>query len=287
MREIAAAILSILDRGERGALATVIAVSGSTPQVPGAKLVATCDGGLVGTVGGGRIEQVVIEALRQTIDDGKTRRVRKHLGRDLGMCCGGSMEVFVEPIEARPTLLLFGAGHVAQPTASFAHALGFEVTVVDARPEQNDEARFPDARRVLMEPREAVAGQTLPFGPEAYVVVTTHDHRLDEEALRACLDQPRRYLGMIGSQRKVLRIFSRLRQRDPELDLSAVHAPIGLDLGAHTPNEIAVAIVAELVACRRGGRGGSLKDALAPLPDAEAPAAASGEASFAGRTDRT
>src|SRR5687767_13217564 len=133
------------------------------------------DGSTVGTVGGGRIEQVVLEALAETLADGRCRTVKKHLGRDLGMCCGGEMEVFVEPIESRPQLILFGAGHVAQPTAAFASRVGFEVTVVDAREEQNTAERFPEMRRVALEPAEAVKSGGLPFGEDAYVVITTHD----------------------------------------------------------------------------------------------------------------
>lgn len=259
MRAVTEAILAILDRGERGAMATVVRVAGSTPQVPGARMILRRDGSTVGTVGGGRIEQVVLEALGETLADGRCRTVKKHLGRDLGMCCGGEMEVFVEPIESRPSLILFGAGHVAQPTAAFAKQVGFEVTIVDAREEQNTEARFPEMRRVAMEPAEAVKSGGLPFGEDAYVVITTHDHRLDEEALRACLDRPRKYLGMIGSKRKVIRIFQRVLQRQPDARLDDVHSPIGLDIGAHTPEEIALSIVSELVKVRRGGTGAAMR----------------------------
>jgi len=259
MREIATAILSLLDRGERGALATVVRTSGSTPQVTGAKLVLMPDGSTIGTIGGGRIEQVVIEAMAETIGDGRTRTVDKHLGHDLGMCCGGQMEIFVEPIEKRPTLLLFGAGHVALPTARLAHELGFDVTVIDAREELNNEDRFPNARRVLMEPVEAIHARQLPFGPDAFVVITTHDHRLDEDALETCLPLPRRYLGMIGSKRKVVRIFERIMARNAEAAMADVRAPIGLDLGAHTPVEIALSIVSELVAIRRKGSGKAMQ----------------------------
>jgi xanthine dehydrogenase accessory factor len=263
MRAVIAAWLGLLDRGERGAMATVVRASGSTPQGVGARLVLGADGTLVGTIGGGRIEQVVLELAREVIADGKARVLSKHLGRDLGMCCGGTMEVLVEPIEGRPPLILFGAGHVAQPLARLGHDVGFSVIVVDDRAEQNTEQRFPDVhQRILMEPAEAVRASVLPFGPDTFVVITTHDHRLDEEALRACLPKARRYLGMIGSRRKVHRIYDRIRARAPDADLSAVHSPIGLALGAETPSEIAVSIVAELIAVRRGGSGASMRLAL-------------------------
>ncbi len=247
-----------LERGERGVLATVVRATGSTPQVPGAKLFLSREG-LVGTVGGGRIEEVVIETMRETLGDGRPRWVEKHLAHDLGMCCGGSMGVFVEPIEGRAPLLLFGAGHVAMPTAHFANRLGFEVTVVDPREDLNTKERFPDCKRVLLEPAEAVERGELPFGPQASIVISTHDHALDEEALRACLGKERRYLGMIGSKRKAIRVLDRVRARVPDAKLDEVHTPIGLDLGAVTPEEIALSICAELVLVRRGGKGGPMR----------------------------
>src|SRR5687768_5194945 len=125
MRAVAEAVLRVLERGERAAQATVVRVAGSTPQVPGARMLLRADGTTIGTVGGGRIEQVVLDAMAECLADGRTRIVKKHLGRDLGMCCGGEMEVFVEPIESRPKLVLFGAGHVALPTAKIAKDVGF------------------------------------------------------------------------------------------------------------------------------------------------------------------
>ncbi|MCC7541002.1 MAG: XdhC family protein [Deltaproteobacteria bacterium] len=260
---MASALLALLDRGEAAALATVIRTAGSTPQVVGARLLLAPDGTTVGTVGGGRIEETVIAAMRETLADGKPRRISRHLARDLGMCCGGEMEVFVERIEGRPALLLFGAGHVAKPTAALAERVGFEVTVVDDREELLTPERFPDARRVLADPAEAVRAGMLPFGPSAYVIVCTHDHRLDEEALAACLDRPRAYLGMIGSRRKVLQIARRIRSRRPDAPLGGIAAPIGLDLGAETPDEIAVSIVAELIATKHGRSGGAMRLDLA------------------------
>lgn len=264
MRAIASALIALMDRGESAALATVIRTAGSTPQIVGARLLLQSDGTRIGTVGGGRIEEVVLEALRETLADGRARRVTRHLGRDLGMCCGGEMELFVERIEARPSLLLFGAGHVAKPTAALATRVGFEVTVVDDREELLTAERFPDCHLVLADPPEAIRARMVRFGPATYVVVCTHDHRLDEEALSACLDQPRAYLGMIGSKRKVLQIAKRVRQRKPDARLTGIAAPIGLDIGAETPDEIAVSIVAELIATRHGQRGGAMALDLTP-----------------------
>lgn len=247
------AILDVLESGGRGALATVVHASGSTPQDPGARLLLRPDGALVGTVGGGAIEHAVIEALRACARTGRPHVMRRDLGRDLGMCCGGRMEVLVEPVEAPPRLVIFGAGHVGQATARVATSLGFRVVVVDDREELNDAARFPDAERLLLPPR--AAREKLAPTASDYVLVTTHDHRLDEEALDTYARLPHRYVGVIGSRRKIYKILARIEARAGLPPLERVFGPVGLDLGAVTPDEIAVAIAAEIVAVRHGKSG--------------------------------
>lgn len=244
------ALASIVERGGRGALATVVRTGGSTPQIAGARLLLSPDGSMLGTVGGGAIEHAVIEALRGCVSNGRPDLLVRDLARDLGMCCGGRMEIFVEPIEGAPRLIIVGAGHVGAAVARFAREVGFRVVVVDDREELNDEAHVPGCERVQRTPRESV-GVVVPTDHD-YVLVTTHDHRLDEEALDAYAKGPHRYLGLIGSQRKILRILARIEQRGPLPPLDRVYAPVGLDLGAVTPAEIAIAIVAELVALRHG-----------------------------------
>ncbi len=258
MRTVIEALLAELDAGRPAALATVVRTQGSAPQVAGARLLLRSDGTFVGTVGGGRIEELVLETAARVIQSGRAETVQRHLVHDLGMCCGGAMEVFVEPIEERPRLVLFGAGHVGQATARLAAGVGFDITVVDDREELNDEEHFPGASHVLLEAREAVRRAKLPFTPGTYIVIATHDHLLDEQALEACLGVPHRYLGMIGSKRKIARIFQRILAREPEARLDAVRAPIGLDLGGRTPEEIGLAIAGELVSVRRGGSASSL-----------------------------
>jgi xanthine dehydrogenase accessory factor len=248
VREVADAMVELLAGGERGALATVIRAAGSTPQQAGARLLLFPDGRTVGTVGGGAIEKDVIDALAQCIADGKSQVLVRDLARDLGMCCGGRMEVFVEPVQGTQRLFVFGAGHVAKPTAAMARSLGFDVTVVDDRDELNTEERFPGCRRVLAEPAESLA--ELGLTERDWILVVTHDHRLDEEALDACARAPHRYIGVIGSRRKIVRILQRIEQRRGLPPLDRVYAPVGLDIGAVSPEEIAVSICAELVALR-------------------------------------
>ncbi|RMG16012.1 MAG: xanthine dehydrogenase accessory protein XdhC [Deltaproteobacteria bacterium] len=249
MYELTQALLEVLEGGARGALATVVRSSGSAPQRPGARLLLRPDGTQVGTVGGGAVEAAVLDALARCIETGEGGLETFDLA-SLGMCCGGRMEVFVEAVEGPPRLLLFGAGHVAAPTARVAREAGFSVTVIDERAELNTEARFPGCHRRLETPADAAAA--LRTTEADSVLVMTHDHRLDEEAFELFVRRPHRYLGLIGSRRKVLRLLRRVHLRSGLPPLDRVYAPVGLDLGAVTPGEIAVSIVAELVALRRG-----------------------------------
>ena len=248
--DLARAVVEVLESRRRGALATVVRTSGSTPQQPGARLLLRPDGIALGTVGGGAIEHAVLDELRAAIRDGRPRLVVRDLGYELGMCCGGRMEVFVEPIEAVQRLILLGAGHVACATAAAARGVGFAVTVVDDREDLCTEARFPGCARILAEPAAAVS--MLAPTEHDWLFVVTHDHRLDEEAFDVFVRLPHRYLGMIGSRRKVLRILGRVHAKSPLPSLERVYAPVGLDVGAVTPEEIAVSVVAELVALRHG-----------------------------------
>lgn len=255
MREVTEAVLAVLDSGGRGALATVVRASGSTPQQVGARLLLRPDGTSVGTVGGGAIEHAVLDELRACVVDGKPRTLVKDLMRDLGMCCGGRMEVLVEPVEGRPRLILFGAGHVAKPTAALARTLGFRVVVVDDREDLNTDVRFPECERVLAEPKEAAIATT----DRDWLLVVTHDHRLDEEALDAYARRPHAYLGVIGSRRKIYRILQRIAAKHGLPSLEKVYAPVGLDIGAVSPEEIAVSIGAELVALRHGASASHMR----------------------------
>jgi xanthine dehydrogenase accessory factor len=169
------------------------------------------------------------------------------------MCCGGRMEIFIEPVEAVQRLILFGAGHVGKPTAALALSVGFDVTIVDDREELLTEDRFPGCHLISAEPAEAATR----LGPRDsdWLVITTYDHRMDEEALDTYARLPHRYLGMIGSRRKVLRILQRISERRGLPPLERVYSPIGLEIGAVTPDEIAVSIIAELIALKHGRIG--------------------------------
>lgn len=253
VQDVFAEILRMSEQGLEGALVVVTDVKGHTPQVLGAKMVVRPDGSLVGTIGGGRVEHVAVERALEVLAAGQPTTVTFQLKAELGMCCGGQMQLYIEPVRAPARLVLFGAGHVAEATAQVAGLCGFHVVVVDERPEWNSAERFPGAVERRVEPHQDVLAG-FAFRASDHVVITTHNHDHDREVLERCLraDPAPGYVGMIGSTRKVDKTLTQLRVAGvPEDALTRVHAPIGLDILAETPAEIAVSIVGELVRHRR------------------------------------
>lgn len=235
----------------RFVMITVVESRGFTPRKPGAHMLVDEAGATAGTIGGGAIEAEVLAEARRLLASGGSTIVRRHLTQELGMCCGGEMSLFLEVLEPAPRLIVFGAGYIARPLAAIATTAGFEVTVVDARPDWLTVERFPEARRLCRDPEHALA--ELGPGPRDYVAVVTHDHALDQRLIGALLATPVRFLGMVGSIAKQRKFALRLRARGvADHDIARMRTPLGLAIGAATPEEIAVSIVAELVAARRG-----------------------------------
>ena len=255
-QEVFAAVVEALERGEQAALVTIVATTGSTPQRVGAKMLVFVDGRTVGTIGGGCYENDAFWKARESIDTRRPQLVHYELSDDFaqesGLICGGQMDVYIEPIEPSPELFVIGAGHVGFHLARLAHQVGFRVHVVDDREKFANRERFPDAAEIVADDiPEWLERTTLPT--HAYVVIVTRGHTNDLEALRALAARELRYLGLIGSRAKVARIYDELLAGGTPADaLKNVHAPIGLDIGAVTPQEIAVSILAELVAVKHG-----------------------------------
>jgi xanthine dehydrogenase accessory factor len=246
--------------GQRVVLCTVVDSSGSVPQRPGARLALSADGRLVGTIGGGAVEALVLRAAHELLLRGGTRLLSTHLTHDLGMCCGGRLTVFLQTLDPPEELFLFGAGHVAQPLAARAKEVGFRVTVVDERAEWASSERFPTADRLLVEPPLEVVGG-LPLDGRSSLCIVTHDHRLDQDIIEACLRRPYRYLGVIGSRRKGELFRQRLLAKGfPEPLVAGLHCPMGVAIRAQTPEEIAISICGELIAVRRRDAPEALKD---------------------------
>jgi xanthine dehydrogenase accessory factor len=260
-QEVFSALSDALDRGEEVALVTIVSSTGSTPQRVGAKMLVYADGRTVGTIGGGCYENEAFWKAREAIKARRPLNVRFELTDDIaeesGLICGGQMEVFIEPVEPSPDVYIFGAGHVGYFLGRMAHDTGFRVHVIDDREKFASTERFGDGVEVIVDDIPTwLDSHTLP--PTAYAVVVTRGHKHDIDALRALVRTPLRYVGLIGSRAKVKRIYDALRQEGitPEA-LKPVHAPIGLDIGAITPQEIAVSILAELIAVKHGKVGGS------------------------------
>lgn len=254
--EVFEALAEAVRRGEPVALVTIVRTQGSTPQRVGAKMVVFPDGRTVGTIGGGCYEHDAFWKAKHALDTRRPQLVKYELTDDLaedtGLICGGQMEVFIEPIEPAPHLYLIGAGHVAYHLARFAAMVGFRIHVVDDREKFANADRFPDADEIVVESiPEWLHRAEIP--PTAYVVILTRGHKHDLDALRALAARDLRYLGLIGSRAKVARLYEALSAESmPPECLRRVHAPVGLDIGAVTPPEIAVSILAELIAVKYG-----------------------------------
>ncbi len=248
-------IVSLRKSGRRGAVATIVNVRGSIPSFKTAKMLVRDDGSIFGTIGGGCVEGEVWQAAREVMESEKPRTLSFDLNQDpkydTGLVCGGTLEIFVEPILPPAELYVFGAGHVATSLYRVARIAGFDITVVDDREAYASRARFPEAQEVIAEDFDKVTAR-LQISESSYVVIATRGHRDDMRVLRWAVQTPARYIGMIGSKRKTITIFKELQQEGlaPEL-FDRVHAPVGLDIGAITPEEIAVAITAEIIAKRR------------------------------------
>jgi len=248
-------IVALRGQGRRGAVATIVSARGSIPSFKTAKMLVRDDGSIVGTIGGGCVEAEVWQASREVMESEKPRTLSFDLNQDpkydTGLVCGGTLEVFVEPVLPPASLYIFGAGHVAINLCRVALNAGFDVSVIDDREAYASRERFPDAKEVIAEDFDQ-AMQKLEPSEASYIVITTRGHRDDMRVLRWAVQTRARYIGMIGSKRKTISIFRELTKEGIAAHLfDRVHAPVGLDIGAVTPEEIAVAITAELIAIRR------------------------------------
>lgn len=259
MHDLCEEVVRLRAEGKRAVLATIVRTQGSTPREVGAKMLVYEDGSIRETIGGGSLEAAVIREALETLAAGEPRLVHHDLtgpeASDVGMICGGILDVFLEPIQSGPKAFVFGGGHVSLPIAQLLKRIGFRVSVVDNRSEFANRERFPEVEEVVAEEFSS-AVKKLKIDRESYAVIVTRGHAYDQEVLEWVLGTEARYIGMIGSRNKVQAIFRSLREkRIPEEKLAAVHSPIGLDIGALTPEEIAVSIVAELIRERRKGKG--------------------------------
>jgi len=242
-------------------VATVIGTRGSTPRKVGAKMIVAADGRLFGTVGGGAVESKIIERAKELLRAPEVVRFEWRLASEPagGMHCGGAMEFLLEPFGVRPEVIVFGAGHVGQALARVLTWLRFDVTVVDARAELLIPERLPHARLVHRDPAEAA--RDLDLREDAFCVVANPSHAFDLATMRELVRRPLRYLGLMASLKKRKDIFDALREGGtPPETLQRIHCPVGLEIGAETPEEIAVSVAAEMIAVLRRGAAGLARE---------------------------
>jgi xanthine dehydrogenase accessory factor len=254
MTDIYQEIVRIKKAGEEAALVTIVSASGSTPREEGAKMLVKPDGTIAGTIGGGSLEAQVIKEAVGVIKQGKPKHLHASLtaeeAGEEGMICGGDLEVFIEPILTTPTMYIFGGGHISLSLARIGKLIGFKIAVIDDRAEYANAERFPEAEMVLAE-NFSQAFSKLKIDKTSYIVIVTRGHQNDEEVLEWAVGTPAKYIGMIGSKSKVKTIYSHLLAKGAsQKTLDGVRSPIGLAIGAQTPEEIAVSIMAEIIKVR-------------------------------------
>jgi len=235
---------------EPGALCTIIHSQGSTPRHTGSKMLVFADGSITGSVGGGELENRVIAAALDAMQDGQTRRLAYSMADpergDPGVC-GGSVEVFVEPILPEPKVVVVGSGHVGKAVAQLAHWLGLRVAVSDDRVELCNEEAVPEADEYYPVPMAELPDH-LAITPWTYLVLTTRGADVDIEGLPALLGKDAGYIGVIGSKRRWETTRKAMQGKGiSEEAIMKVRSPIGLELNAETPEEIAVSILAEII----------------------------------------
>jgi xanthine dehydrogenase accessory factor len=269
--EFYAKVAELTRQGVPFVLATVTAAQGSSPRGVGAKMLVLADGTTVETVGGGVLEKQVVSDALACLASGSSRsetyQLRPEGEHALGALCGGEATIFLEVHAPDRSLIIIGAGHIGQRLGALAKLLDYVVVVLDPRQEMVTRERFPQADQLICgDP--ARAAELCTIGEDSHVVIVTHGHEYDAAALRATVATQAAYIGMIGSASKVRAIFARLSDEGvaPEL-LARVHSPIGLDIGAETPAELALCIMAEIVAVSYGKLNGPAKSATKQLPD--------------------
>jgi len=247
-------IVKMRRAGRRAALATIVHTNGSIPSYESSRMLVREDGSIAGTIGGGCVEAEVWAAAKEVMQKEAPRKMVFNLNNeasyDNGLICGGTLEVFVEPILPQPTLYLFGGGHVSMAVAKAATAAGFGIGVVDDRETFANNERFPMAHEIYTSYEDAF--QKIHPNAASYLVIVTRGHKEDMRVLAWAVRTEARYVGMIGSKRKVISVYKALENDGYKAEeFERVYAPMGLEIGALSPEEIAVSIAAELVAVRR------------------------------------
>jgi xanthine dehydrogenase accessory factor len=248
-------IVRLRKLGQKSALATIVQVNGSIPSYESAKLLVREDGSMMGTIGGGCVEAEVWTAAREVIETEKPRHLTFSLGQDAaydnGLICGGQLNIFVEPVVPQPRAFIFGGGHVSKSISKVANLAGFSTSIIDDREAFANRERFPEAEETYADEYESVFPK-LSVTSSTYLIIVTRGHRDDMRVLRWAITTPARYIAMIGSKRKTISVIRELEKEGFSRELfEKIFAPMGLEIGAESPEEIAISVVAEMIAIRR------------------------------------
>lgn len=255
--------LEEIDKGNELAIATIIDASGSTPREAGAKMIVLKNGKTYGTVGGGAMEKRIIELSLEAIEKGKSEAISLPLdAKGVEMICGGAVEVFIEVYKSRPKLLIAGGGHVGYAIYNAALPLDFDIVIFEDREEFLNSERFPEAYELVL----GDIGENLrdyPIDENTYIVIVTRGHKYDEEALAMVANSDAKYIGAMGSKKKVITMFKNLKERGIDSErLKSTYSPVGLKISTNSPEEIAISILAEILAVKNSGKLVHMRDEL-------------------------
>lgn len=255
MEDIFERLVEVKKSGTPSALAIVVRTEGSAPRKPGAKMIICQDGSIIGTLGGGGLENAVIKEAKNVIESGRPKIASFTLDIEKGgldMMCGGKVEVYIEPLLPPDKLIIFGAGHITRSLAPMMKKIGFHVIVVDDNPDFLKRDYFPDIEDLHLEDMDAFADK-LPPDSNTYIVVLSRGFSRDKAILGGLLKKEFKYIGMIGSKRKLESVINELKQEGiPDEAFIKLKSPVGLDIGAETPEEIAISIAGEIIAVKKG-----------------------------------
>lgn len=243
--------LELIENGTELALVTITDSKGSTPRKKGAQMVVLTDGSIIGTIGGGAIENRLIQLALEAIDKGESQNLHLPLSTEgIEMVCGGEVDVFIQVFKTKPKLIIVGGGHVSLALYKIASLLSFDIIIFEDRKEFLDNERFPLAKELIFGDIKDNLRQ-YPIDNNTYIVIATRGHKYDEIALETVIDSDAKYIGVMGSDKKVITLFKNLKEKGiNEESISKIYAPIGIDVSDNSPEEIAVSIVSEILAVK-------------------------------------
>ncbi len=261
--KIFSTILEELQAKRPVALAVIVSKLGSGPREPGTKMLVLSNGETIGTIGGGNFERLVIKEALKALKEGKPRKVkyvfrRDHIPEDAvatNLECGGEVEVFIDVIKPKPRIIVVGAGHIGKPLADLANFLGYRVVIIDDKSELASKDRFPYAEKIVVD-EVSKAVEKVGITNEDYVAIVYGCVEEDYSILRKVIEYKPKYIGLLGSKRKITLFLKKLREEGVNVDelKGVLYAPIGIDIGAVSPEEIAISIMAEIVGLERGAK---------------------------------